>query len=560
MQPLLFLTVRTFINSFRRSLTSPKRLIGILFFLGYYWLVVVRALMSVSTGKFSNIPSVPSLELPPIELIGAGVFLVFGSIMLIQTVALGNKNVFRQADVDVLFPTPIPPQAVLMFRIFRDTLVSIFLPLLITLLTWRPLGPFVKQVFHNAPEQAGYVFKVATVTFLCVAFAWTCLDHAASIFIYRNDPAKRNNLWLTIFQLAFLGTVIGRVWWIVLQHDPKTSWVFVGKDPVLHGMLFLSDAASKAALAPLAGNWVMFGQGLAVILATAVVGLVLCQRQIGYLYDMATIRTAVYEKVRQSMVANQTQGMAASVINKAKEGKVKKIRGKWLAAKTVQGPRALVWKNLIYMFRQGALAMFLFPAIAVFYDIVFLQISLPSIKLLGSFAFGIQMFAAMPLTGMSFTNGLLRNVDVIKPLPFKGRALIFWETASAVGAGLIASLPSALFMILMRPHLFVYILCGVWAGLVSVILMTNNSLLANLLSPDFDDPTQRAFRGFVTVIGMAIVMTPPVLALVGVMFLMRATPLACFLGTTCMTLVGAGVQYLLGLFSARLYAEFNPTD
>ena len=42
MRPLVFLTVRSFVNGVKRALTSGKRLVGLLFFAGYYFWLVFR--------------------------------------------------------------------------------------------------------------------------------------------------------------------------------------------------------------------------------------------------------------------------------------------------------------------------------------------------------------------------------------------------------------------------------------------------------------------------------------------------------------------------------------
>ncbi|RYG29528.1 hypothetical protein EON81_26520, partial [bacterium] len=51
-RPLVFLFVRSFTNGIKRALSSPKRLIGVIFFLGYYWFLFMRPLSSMgSSGR-----------------------------------------------------------------------------------------------------------------------------------------------------------------------------------------------------------------------------------------------------------------------------------------------------------------------------------------------------------------------------------------------------------------------------------------------------------------------------------------------------------------------------
>src|SRR5690242_5354621 len=124
MRPLFFLTSRTFVNGLRRSLTSPKRLITTLVIISYYFYWFVRPFMTSSVGFGHNhMPNQGPLEFPRLELLDSIVFIGFAGLSLILTLGLfGYRSGFgfKPADVDVLFPTPVSPRVVLMFRIVRD--------------------------------------------------------------------------------------------------------------------------------------------------------------------------------------------------------------------------------------------------------------------------------------------------------------------------------------------------------------------------------------------------------------------------------------------------------
>src|SRR4051794_31559313 len=123
LKPLLYLTCRTVVNGVRRAVTSPKRLVYFLFFLSYYFFIFIRPTFTPSRFERIGAPTgvVGTLPFPPLEVIDAFAFAVFAVLSLFQMSTLSvYQTALRTADVDVLFPTPISPRLVLLFKIARD--------------------------------------------------------------------------------------------------------------------------------------------------------------------------------------------------------------------------------------------------------------------------------------------------------------------------------------------------------------------------------------------------------------------------------------------------------
>lgn len=567
MKPLLFLGYRQLINSFRRAFSSPKRIIGVVFFLVYNSFFVLRPFLSV--GKASNRPiSFPGLEglhLPAQELVVGAGFLLLAPLYLLVMMSLGGKNVFRQADVDVLFPTPVDAKMVLTFRIVRDALISLLLPLIFAILTWRPSGAFLNTIFKDAPEQVGYLLKVATITYLVLMLVTSTMDHAVTLALFRNDAtAKRNRVILTIVSLGLLAIIGGRTYWL-LQTLGYKNWLLMSQDPVLRTVLFLPDVAIRAALAPLTGSWLPFIWGVLVLGGVGLASYLLCLRQIGYLYDMATIRTAATEKVRARQKRTAVDS-STYAIEMAKEGKIKGDSAGWMSRITVSGPRALLWKSALLGLRRAGTLFYILPVFqvlaivgAVYYIRQGLSpdVSEKPIRII----LVILSIAGPALFGaIVSTNSLLSAMDTVKPLPFSPRMLVFFEAVTNLVFGGAFALLSCLAVAIVAPKALFGAAIATYCGLLTGAAMSNVNLLSFLLAPDIEDPTQRGFRGFVLMIITTLAGGPIAFCGFFVPFIFKFNPGYMVAGALFSTAWAVLALYVITTINASLYAEFNPTD
>ncbi|RYG34823.1 hypothetical protein EON81_14520, partial [bacterium] len=191
-RPLVFLTVRSVLNGIKRSLTSARRLIGLVFAIGYYFLVFMRPFDRSKTGDFSKV--LPKSSLPDLTTFEPFIFLGFvGMTLLLSLGILSYRGVFRPADVDVLFPTPVSPKVVLLFRIVRDYLATLLLPLVLIIIGWKGTSSGFQMLLTNYPKYGQYAIRAATGSWLLLALSWVAIGYAASLFVNRTDLSSERN-------------------------------------------------------------------------------------------------------------------------------------------------------------------------------------------------------------------------------------------------------------------------------------------------------------------------------------------------------------------------------
>ena len=158
----------------------------------YYFWWFVRPLLATGAGGYGG----PSLgdhrqSFPALEGLDAIVFSIFSALSLVLALSLfGYRSSFKPADVDVLFPTPVSPKTVLIFRMVRDYLGTLLVPMFLILVSWRPLDVqrFFKEVPH--PQSAGYALRALSLGFILVVTAWVGMGYALSLYVNRNDKGS----------------------------------------------------------------------------------------------------------------------------------------------------------------------------------------------------------------------------------------------------------------------------------------------------------------------------------------------------------------------------------
>jgi len=218
MKPLIFLTVRTVFNGVKRALTNPRRLIAFLF--AIFWL---GRFIFLPTGGERQAFDVSKLNratqmlshVDVMRILDAVVFGAFAFVSLFLALSsLSTRNSFKPADVDVLFPTPVDPKLVLIFRILRDYLFTLLAPIFFIAVGFRPAAMGVKSLQNVAenPQMIQQTVRVAMGTWLLVAFCWVCINYAASLFVNRSDLASTRNRkilgWVLGISIIALGSYI----------------------------------------------------------------------------------------------------------------------------------------------------------------------------------------------------------------------------------------------------------------------------------------------------------------------------------------------------------------
>ncbi len=561
MRALFFLFSRTLANGVRRALTSPQRLIGLIIFVAYnlWWLprIVFRS------SSMSSLPAnLPKVAMPPVHVIDSFVFALFAIVTIFLMLnVFGYKGGFKPADVDVLFPTPVSPKVVLIFRLVRDYLLTLIVPLFFLVIFWKPANVGFGVLFSNLkdPNAAPIALRSATLAYFLVTIAWVAISYAAGIFFNRPEERveklKRIAGWCLFFLVAGVTGVFA--WQLRQTHDFEGA-VTLLHSPFLRSFFFLAWAASAMTTSPLSGDWVAYGMGVGGLLAATGIGLGAALWLSPYLYEQAAQRAgtdAVRLKLRRGGDVYGLLGQQAA------GGKMKVRRLGILDRARVRGPAAIVWLGATLTLRTMLSSLALFAVLSVGISVAIASIppserahNAPGILLLviqSTLCFAAVASAAQP--GFMET---LRRVDLLKPLPFSSMQISIAEVLGKATPAIAAFLLGLLVAAIMRAALLPFALAGMI--LLPSFAFATSALffLLVVLLPDLEDPTQRGFRGLVTMLGLVVFVGPPI-GLFALLTALHVAPiLAAVPSSLLMILLGIGALH----FASRLFASFNPSE
>lgn len=559
MKPLLFLTTRTVVNGIKRALTNPRRLIGLLF--ASFWLL--RYLIFPFRGERAedfNIPVNATNMLSHIDGVRVMDAIVFAFFMLMTFFlllgALNTRGGFRPADVDVLFPTPIEPRLVLIFRIVRDYLLTLLTPLVFIIVGFRPASAGVKSLSQamQRPEAIGQTLRFASGAWLLVALCWVCINYSASLFVNRSDLASDRNKRIMGWSLALiLIGVFAFVWLNVLEFTSWRDAVTLSESPVLRIVFFTATLATWMIHGVVQGNVLWMLAGFGGLVAIILIAIRIALTQASWMYDQAAVRGFDSINTRKLQQQGDTIGL---IIEQARRGKVKARRSRWISRINAFGPWALLWKEAIISVRSTF-------SIIIVMTIMSLAISLLPVlasgRDIGQFFVIAQAFAVFIMSSALSQAGfieMLRRVDVQKPLPFSFTTTVLFEVlAKALPAAAISWI-GCIVVIIARPSMWQSAIGSAIAMPFLAILLCAVTCLITILFPDIDDPTQRSFRGLMNLVCVVVTGAPAV----GVFVVTIAIGLSPILAGLAAAVINIGISALVTSLAGNQYAQFNPSE
>lgn len=557
-RPLMYLFVRSFVNGVKRSVGSPRRLISLLFFTAYWaWLLLRPVLMPDKASPVFE-PGAP-IALPGTDVIDAVVFGIFGALsILFLSSVLAYKGTFRPADVDVLFPTPADPKVVLVFRLFRDYVTTLLLPLLLAIFGGNSTYRSLKPLLAAYPREAALVGKASTIAWLMMSLAWVCVGYGMTLFVNRSDlQSDRNKKWIgwTITALiAFMGLYVA----IALRRDFSTETAKrLCLDPVLRLLNLPAAAATEMVMGPLRGDLRLMYAGGFGLIALAAGGLAAAMSQVGFMYDQASAKGFGNIEMRQLQRSGDVFGVMAV---QAREGKLKVGRvSRWLGAMRVRGGAALVWKELMLQLRGAVFQNVAFLIMTLFLSWMPIWASRRQLDSVGYLYLSMQAVCAFLLgfaaSQVAFIE-MLRRVDLQKPLPFTPSATVFWETVARIIPAIIGSSIACLGVLVLRASMWPFAVAGLFITPSLTLVITSVTLMVSVLFPDFDDPTQRGFRSLMQMLGVVLVLVPGIGIAIG-MFMLKLNPLIVSIPVL---VINGAITIALCTVAGRLYADFNPSE
>lgn len=570
-RPLVFLTLRTVVNGVRRAVTSPKRIIGLAFFCLYYWNLFLRPFSPSRPPTVALPPGTPHLALPPAGTVDGIVFGLVGlmSIFLMANV-LNYKGGFRSADVDVLFPTPVSPRVVLFFRIARDVLGTLILPLFVALIGFRSVSPLFGSFFQNYPKTGGDILRGGFFAYLFASFTWVCIGYAASMFVNRSDLRSDRNAKTINYGVATVVLLLLVYVAVRLRADLSVATALaIAHDPLVRIVLAPVTLATWVAMGTFEGQLGFVAMGLAGLALLIGLALRVALTQVGWMYDQAAVRG--FESgpnLRELQRKGDLVGIQAA---RARQGKIRQGRiARWIARQRVRGPLALVWKESILQAR-GSLSGLLLLGTVFLVMTGFTMWTVSSASHLGRTRpvgaslggwtlLGMQGLMVYVLCMASAQGGFiefLRRVDLQKPLPFTPSRTVFWEVVAKAIAPTALSLLSAVVGVAMLPSVWPFALAGVVVSPSLAVLVIAVALLVTVLFPDLEDPTQRMFRGLMLMLGIVVCGVSGLGALVLGVGVLGLSPL---LVAPVVVAINLGIAVGLSTASGGLYANYNPSE
>lgn len=559
MQPLLYLAVRSFVNGIRRALTSGRRLVSLILVCGYwFWILIRPALINSSSPSDTAMRSFAQghklAVMPPLSYVETVVFWVFAGITALLMLGSQQRSMYRQADVDVLFPTPVNPKHVMMFRILRDYTTTLLVPLFFAIVGIRPVKLGFKYLIENFPDQTPIALRLMIISWLLLSAMWVFLHYAIGLWINRSDLAgDRNRKVLNgsfgIATLAVLGLAFATGYGHIENFD---QFVTFTANPVFHVYFFGSTAATAIIMGPLHNNWLAVAEGAGAIIAIGAFGLWAAFRQVDWLYEQAAARAA--GQVAKGRDMARRGDMMGAVAERARQGKVK-VRQNRLTRWNAPGPLALVWRDLVIQMRTSSMLILMLLMTGFYIFIIYQLASTDEAGPVMLALAGLSVFAITMGHSQNHAFEMLKRVDCTKPMPFKPVTMALTEI---VGASLLPNvfgiIPSVAVGVF-SPKSWQWSLSGVIAVPTAGLVVCATVYVVTLLFPDIDDASQRGFRGLMTMLGVALSSAPGVLLMILLSFF-HLPLVGAILWTGC----NLGVSIALAALAGKLYMDYNPSE
>jgi hypothetical protein len=558
MRPLVFLFVRSFVNGVKRSLTSPRRTIGLILFSLYYFGLIMRPFEPDEPLNFTYQPL--PLSLPSRYVLDGVIFAGFGVVsLMMMSGVLTYRGGFRPADVDVLFATPIPPRVVLGFRVLRDYLFALVFPLFFGLLGFRVTRAGWQSLINNYPAHGADMIRMGWIAWMLMALGWVSVGYGASLFVGRSDlRSDRNRLIITYSIVTVVSAVL---LYSAARLATEFSWrsaLEIAHSWPLRIALLPASAAAAVAVGGIEGDWATLAFGGLGSVAIILAGYSAALSQVDWLYDQGAARG--FDSIRLRNLG-RSGNQYALLGEYARKGK---LRRKWLADRisrhTLRGGGALVWKEMVIQTRgllsQGMIVGLLM--VAATGALAWVSRRSPEVAPVGVVS---MLFCCAYL--FNFTLGLvgfqemLRRVDLLKPLPFTASRTIWWEVLGKTPIPATFIVIGAAVATIIVPQLGSAVLGGVLVALPLFVEISGAILLTVVLFPDFDDPTQRGLSGAFMMLAIIICSAPGLAVFFAlsqgghVPMLVAAVPSAALL------LV---ISFALATVAGQIYAGYNPSE
>lgn len=547
---LLRLELRRLLNSVRNLARTPLRLIGALLVFGFFGISLFSQFMVMMMPNHMIHPS-PITELfgiTPAKLeLG-----LFGVLLLItyHVLNLGFDQgllTFSAADVDFMFPAPLPRRTVVAFKLVKDYLGM-------GCLTAFFLAVLMPQLRFMLGASFGWSALYAPLGLWLYLILIINLAHLANILVtfqvsrYRHLPlAVKAGFVVGILLLALLAG--GRAWsWSSGMVDLLRSTLgTVVLYPIIacwNLLLILVRGESPAAPAQVAGL---------AVLAVASFLLLLSRRE--NIYEPTIGLSEFKTAMRQAARAGNLQQVKALQLAR-RESKVSRHRLKPFGT----GGEALVWNALVTSIGSGQrlLLMLVFVAagVPIVIGLMSRYVGDPSFLQLAPLG-TIYVAWILSLSLFRMQQADLQRVNTLKPMPIPGWQVLLSQVlpAALIWALLLDVSIVAIGFATIEPNLRLNVAVAVALPPLLLLLSTINAAMA-LVFPSSDDHTQTVVANFALMMLNALLVGPAIAIGAAAWFRpVAGWAVGLSAGAYCLVLTAVGLAV-----GACLYRRYDPSD
>lgn len=560
MKPLFYLWARQILNGIKRAVSSPKRLISVLVGLGYYIGFFLRPWEKPTDFTKKGGPLLPKGITFDVGNVEPVVFLLFMNISILMAAGVfAMKNTFKPADVDVLFPTPVSSRLVMYFRLFREYFLTLFFPLIILFFGFKPLSSLAAGLKKGDPQGFDQAIRGMVLSWLLMAAVWVALSYALSFYLAKNEKHSKKILRISGWSIAAAVAIVFATFGAKMYIDP--SWktiVETTQMPHVRAIMIIPYLSTLVAVGSFAGSLMSTVFAVLALSLLIAVSLHYASHLSGWMYDQAATRGFQGQTMRDMQRKGDMTGMMAE---HARSGKVKRGRiAKKLENIKLLNGWALIYKEWLIQARTGIGLSFLFMLITGLMAVMFLSIPDKRERVLPFVYLGLVGFMTANFGSIAALNGFqetLRRVEVIKPLPLTSRQIAFYEVAAKSFVAILLALVPYSVGLIYKPALWEFHFAGLIASPAIGVGMVSAVFLVVVLFPDFDDPTQRSFRGLMQLLAMVFVMAPAIglfLLFMGLIHTSPLVPAVLTVGVMC------GIVALFTSLAGRFYVDYNPSE
>ena len=549
MKILLHLELRQLANYARLTLRSPKRLIPVLLMAVWLLMVLGPQLFMASVRHSVPLPTV-GIRIPDYAWSIAFAVLSLAMIYMVQKGFSESIIIFRPADIDFAFPTPIPRQAIMALKLLSVyAKLGAYVLFIVVLLT--------AQMWMIARLQAGLILASALAIMLYAIFLINICTLINLVATFR--PGGK--WWLAWFVRGAAYFLIAFAAWRMLSgyletSDVAQSVVFTFRHPVFLVLMLPAKWTADLGLGALTGWRVGFGNELAAlgVLAAASFALVLQRKENPYEPSLAvSARRAAFRAAFRS----GGWGRAQQMLWKQKERLASAQAG---IRPFGRGAVALIWKNLNVTLRTSRKVLVAIPVVMV--------AALVAVRLFAPQVTGreVEGFTAVVLAYVLFIFSTMmlhsfradiKQANILRPMPISAWQLVGAEMVhSALLIALFTWITVALVAAFygLQPRSFLLTLA------LAVPFVAYGSLcwqaVAAIIYPNWEDPTQQYIGLMLSGLGIVLGLGPPaVIGVLGWYLKIGVVPTAL-----AMAFVSGGISVVAVALSGYLYKQHDPTD